>query len=155
MALMSRVLDGLCNEQRLEIEYVIPDGVSGLKVQADLRSRTLTSSMTVSAPEDRRTAKARVNWLLRQLAKSQEDGVHIRAAYGRREDIQAPLGRVRENPGTLCNDDPKICPRRFEVKLTSDPGTEDGRPEDRHSSDREARTGVLHRGGSVPAALGA
>ena len=121
-ALMSRVLDGLCNEQRLEIEYVIPDGVSGLKVQADLRSRTLTSSMTVSAPEDRKTAKARVNWLLRQLAKSQEDGVHIKAAYGRREDIQAPLGRVRENPGILCNEDPKICPRRFEVKLTNDLG---------------------------------
>ena len=122
MTFMNRVIEGLCNEQRLEIEYVIPDGVSGLKVQADLRSKTLTSSMTVSAPEDRKTAKARVNWLLRQLAKTQEDGIHVKAAYGRREDIQAALGKVRENPGILSKEDPKICPRRFEVKLISDLG---------------------------------
>ena len=27
--------------------------------------------------------KARVNWLLRQLAKTQEDGIHVKAVYGR------------------------------------------------------------------------
>ena len=50
MALMNRVLDGLCNEQRLEIEYVIPDGVSGLKVKAQRpsyrRSRSTCRSST-------------------------------------------------------------------------------------------------------------
>ena len=122
MAFVNRVLDGLCNEQMLEIEYTIPDGVSGLKVQADLRSKTLTSSMTIGAPEDRKTAKARVNWLLRQLAKTQEEGIHVKAAYGRREDIQAPLDKLRENPGILGKEDPKICPGRFEVKLISDLG---------------------------------
>ena len=96
---MNRVLDGLCNEQGLEIEYAIPDGVSSLKVSADLRGKTLTSSMTIGAPEDRKTSKARVNWLLRQLAKTHEDGIHIRAAYGRREDLQAALAKVREDPG--------------------------------------------------------
>ncbi len=122
MAFMSRVLDGLCNEQGLEIEYVIPDGVSPLKVHADIRGRTLTSSMTIGAAEDRKTAKARVNWLLRQITKTQEDGVHVKAVYGRRQDIQAPLGRVRENPGVLAKEDPKACPRRFEVKLITDLG---------------------------------
>ena len=122
MAFIDRVLDGLCNEQTLEIEYLIPDGVSALNVQADLRSRTLTSSMTIGAAEDRKTAKARVNWLLRQLAKTREDGVHVKAAYGRREDIQAALAKVRENPAILSKDDAKICPVRFEVKLISDLG---------------------------------
>lgn len=119
---ISRVLDGLCKEQGLEVEYLIPDGVSSLKVYADLRGKTLTSSMTIGAPEDRKTAKARVNWLLRQLAKTRDDGIYLKAAYGRREDLQATLARVREDPGVLSKDDPKICPRRFEVKLISDLG---------------------------------
>ena len=122
MLFMNRVLEGLCNEETLKIEYLIPDGVSGLNVRVDLRSKTLTSSMTIGAAEDRKTAKARVNWLLRQLSKTQGDGVHVKAVYGRREDIQAPLAKVREDPGDLCKDDPKICPKRFEVKLISDLG---------------------------------
>ena len=122
-AFMNRVLDQLCNEQVLEMEYRIPDGVSGLTVRADLRTKTLTTSMTLGAPEDRKTAKARVNWLLRQLAKTQdEERVHMKANYGRREDIQHPLGVVRENPAVMGRDDPKVCPRRFEVKLIGDLG---------------------------------
>ena len=119
---MNRVLDGLCSDQGLEIEYLIPDGVSTLKVWVDLRGRMLTSSMTIGAAEDRKTAKARVNWLLRQLTKSDDNGIHIKAAYGRRDDIQATLAKVREDPAALGRDDPKICPRRFEVKLISDLG---------------------------------
>ena len=117
VAFMSRVLDGLCSEWALHIEFLIPDGVSSLAVRADLRSRSLTSSMTIKAPEDRKTAKARVTWLLRQLARTQEDGVHVRALYGRRQDIQAPLAKVREDPGVLGKEDPKVCPTRFEVRL--------------------------------------
>ena len=119
---MNRVLDRLCNEQGLEVEYLIPDGVSPLKIEVDLRSKTLTASVTIGAAEDRKTAKARVNWLLRQLRKTQEDGIHVKAVYGRREDMQAALDKVRENPGILGKDDPKICPTRFEVKLISDLG---------------------------------
>ena len=117
MAFVNRVLEGLCSEQALEVEYVIPDGVSTLKVRADLRSKTLTSSMTVGAREDRKTARARVTWLLGQLAKTREDGVHVRAMYGRRGDAQEALLRVREDPAILCKEDPKVCPRRFEVRL--------------------------------------
>ena len=117
MVFVARVLDGLCTDQAMEVEYLIRDSVSGLKVRADLRGKTLTSSMTVGAPEDRKTAKARVNWLLRQLARTEEDGVHVRAQYGRRQDVQAALGKVRDNPEVLTKDDPRICPTRFEVRL--------------------------------------
>ena len=120
---INRVVEGLCNDEGLEIEYLIPDGVSSLKVRLDLKGKTLTSSMTIGAPEDRKTAKSRVNWLLRQLAKTREDGIHIRAAYaGRREDIQAALAKVRDDPAALGKDDAKVCPTRFEVKLISDLG---------------------------------
>ena len=119
VAFMGRALDGLCGEQALEVEYVIPDGVSSLAVRADLRSKSLASSMTIGAPEDRKTARARVTWLLRQLGKTHEEGVHVRAVYGRRQDVQAALARVREDPAVLCKDDPRICPTRFEVRLVT------------------------------------
>ena len=122
-AVTARTLETLCNEQKLEVEYDIPDGVSGLKVTADLRSKTLTSSMTVGAPEDRKTAKTCTNWLLRTLTKTNPSGVHIKAAYGgRRQNTQGALDKVRENPNILDSVDPKICPKRFEVKLVSDLG---------------------------------
>ena len=119
VAFLGRVLDGLCDEHALEVEYVIPDGVSSLAVRADLRSRSLASSMTIGAPKDRKTARARVTWLLRQLGKTHEDGVHVRAFYGRRQDVQASLARVREDAGVLGKDDPRICPTRFEVRLVT------------------------------------
>ena len=119
VAFLGRALDGLCNEHSLEIEYVIPDGVSNLSVRADLRSRSLASTMTSGAPEDRKTARARVTWLLRQLGKAHEEGVHVRAVYGRRQDVQAALAKVREDPGVLGKDDPRICPTRFEVRLVT------------------------------------
>ena len=31
--------------------------------------------------------------------------------------MQAALDKVREDPGILCKEDPKVCPNRFEVKL--------------------------------------
>ncbi len=122
-AAVTRTLETLCNEQKLEVEYDIPDGVSPLKVTADLRSKTLTASMTVGAPDDRKTAKACTNWLLRALTRTDPIGVHIKAVYGgRRQDAQEALDKVRENPNTLDSVDPKICPKRFEVKIVSDLG---------------------------------
>ena len=125
--LINRVVESLCNDERLEVEYLIPDSVSSLKVRADLKGRRLTSSMTIGAPEDRKTAKARVSWLLRQLKKTSEDGIHIKAIhikalYGRREEIQESLASVLKDPATLAKDDSKICPSRFEVMLISDLG---------------------------------
>ena len=111
MLFINRVVEGLCNDEGLEIEYLIPDGVSSLRVRVDLKGKTLTSSMTIGAPEDRKTAKARVNWLLKQLAKTREDGIHIKAAYaGRRDDVQAALAKVREDPAALGKEDAKVCP---------------------------------------------
>ncbi len=119
--LIKRVVESLCNDGRLEVEYLIPDSVSSLKVRADLKSRMLTSSMTIGAPEDRKTAKARVIWLRRQLKETNEDGIHINALFGRREWILKSLAAVREDPA-FAKDDSKICPSRFEVMLISDLG---------------------------------
>ena len=155
MALMNRVLDGLCNEQRLEIEYVIPDGVSGLKVQADLRSRTLTSSMTVSAPEDRKTAQGASELAAattREIAgrRSSHQG-HVRASGGH----PGSLGQSARGPRDSVQRRPENLPQAIRGETDQRPGTEDGRTKDRRTGAREARAGVLHRGGAAPAAVGA
>ena len=117
------ITERLCSELALEAEYLIPDGVSALRIRADLRAKTLTTDMTVGAPEDRKTAKARTNWLLRQLTETKEEGVHVKACYaGRRGDLQASLGDVREKPEVLSHEDRKACPGRYEVKLIADLG---------------------------------
>ena len=152
---INRVLDGLCNEQGLEIEYVIPDGVSSLKVSADRRGKTLTSSMTIGAPEDRKTAKARVNWLLRQLAKTRDDGIHIKAAYGRRDDLQAGLAKVREDPGGAEHGRSEDLPEAVRGEADQRSGAKDGGTEDHRASARDPCPGVLHPGGTVPAGVGA
>ena len=120
--LTNRVLDRLCTEQLLHIEYLIPDSVSPLKVIADLRGKTFSIGMTTNVAEDRKTTKARVNWLLRQLKRTQDSAVHIRAIYGRSRNVQFSLERVREDPDILANSNPKILPRQFEVKLIVDVG---------------------------------
>ena len=79
---VNRIVEGRCNRKGLEAEYLIPDGLSSLKACVDLKGKTLTNSMAIGAPEDRKTAKARVNRPLRQLAKAREDGIHIRATAG-------------------------------------------------------------------------
>ena len=83
MGFVNRTVEGLRNREGLEVEYLIPDGLSSLKACVDLKGKTLTNSMTIGAPEDRKNAKARVNRPLRQLAKAREDGIHIRATCGR------------------------------------------------------------------------
>ena len=122
-AFVDSITERICSKHALEAEYLIPDGVSALRIRVDLRAKTLTTAMTVGAPEDRKTAKARTNWLLRQLAQTKEKGVHVKAFYaGRRDNLEATLSEVRKEPEKLSHEDRKACPGRYEVKLVVDLG---------------------------------
>ena len=55
--------------------------------------------MSLTAPKDKQRASARVNWLLRQLAKSEAAGIQVRANWpGRAAATQASLEALRANP---------------------------------------------------------
>lgn len=64
----------------LYCEFEIPGSASAIEVLADIPRRTIDVSMSVRAPTDRKSAKARVNWLLRQLKSSDMGDLHIREA---------------------------------------------------------------------------
>lgn len=121
-----RIADGaayLCEWSALTVEYDVPDAASEIAVEADLSARSIRVSMTVQAPEDRRSARARTNWLLRQLRKADAEDLHVRARYKHRAN--APEGRlaaVREDPDMLALPNSKAAPYAFEVRLVRDVG---------------------------------
>lgn len=60
-------IDSLVKDRCLTSTFRIPDCAGDIEVKADLALRTITTSMKLKAPQDRKSTKARVNWLLRML----------------------------------------------------------------------------------------
>ena len=107
----------------LAVEFVVPDAAAPMKVEADLKSRSVHVHMRLRAPGNRKSARARTNWLLRQLASSNADDLHVKANYtNRRLDPQEPLSAVRENPDVLRHENANIAPAEFEVRMVRDAG---------------------------------
>jgi hypothetical protein len=111
----------LVSNHELRSVLEIPDAAAPLVVTADLQRRCLSISASLAAPRDKLRASSRINWLLRQLSKSDPAGIHVRAHWpGRAPDTQAPLAALRENPGLLEPDNRSLVPTQFDVLLISD-----------------------------------
>jgi len=112
-------LECLCSKGRLEAFLQIPDAASELQVVADMRSRSLRMSMCIEAPKDKKTSKARVNWLLRQIKEIDPTSVSIGVIWASRASTTVvSLEELRGNPeNILTGSGPSI--RAFEVILTS------------------------------------
>ncbi len=101
--------------------FVIPDAASELTVTVNLGLRTITCVMELQAPEDRKSTKARVNWLLRQLKDSSEPSLEVIARWpSRAVDTCAPVSILRENPSALQSDNSSLTPHKFQVRLVRD-----------------------------------
>jgi hypothetical protein len=91
--------DRLAQECRLRSIFSVPNTAAAIEVAADFNRRAVYASMRVAAPADRKSTKARLTWLLRQLGKSKPDNIHIRLYWpGRGPCTQHPLVRLRESP---------------------------------------------------------
>ena len=58
-----------CEEYKLGFELDIPNAASRLYVEADFRRRLLRAFMVLSAPTDRKSNSAKLNWVLKQIEK--------------------------------------------------------------------------------------
>lgn len=115
--------DKLRGDAMLAVEFDVPDAAAPIKVEANLKTRSIHVHMTLRAPGDRKSARARTNWLLRQLASSKPDDLHVKADYpNRRHDPQCPLAEVRENPDVLRHPIANAPPTAFEVRMVRDAG---------------------------------
>ncbi len=113
--------DELVATKSLSSTLDIPDAAAPLVVTAHLGRRTITCSMSLHAPKDRKRASARINWLLKQLAGAEPANVFIKASWpGRAPDTHASLAAARENTACLEADNANLAPVAFEVLMVRD-----------------------------------
>ena len=115
--------DALVQTARLECVFDVPDAAAPICVVADLRTRSVTTAMKVAAPTDRKSTKARINWLSRQLAKSDSKDVYVKAFWpGRANATMVSLTDLRSQPELLEATNKTMTASSFEVLLVRDLG---------------------------------
>ncbi|MGZ3318661.1 MAG: hypothetical protein ACXU95_15355, partial [Isosphaeraceae bacterium] len=113
----------LADKAQLTTTLDVPDCAAPIEVCADLKTRSLTLSLWLKAPDEPKGAKPKLNWLLRQLQKAEPAGIHIRTYWpGRAAFTQHSLAALRENPDLIGVDHPGQTLTSFEVILSRDLG---------------------------------
>jgi hypothetical protein len=111
------------NTGELKSSLYVPGAASPISVEADLTCRSVTVSMWLDAPKDKKRASATVTWLLRQLTKTEDESILIVAKWlGRIPDSCAELGLIRTDADVLIGNRNGAIPRAFEIKTVSDLG---------------------------------
>lgn len=88
----------LREQHQLQCTLDVPDTAAPIEVTADLKRRCVDVGMTIRAPEDKKSTKARLNWLLRQIKVDNMEGLYIRLLWpGTSEPTQHLVSDLREN----------------------------------------------------------
>jgi hypothetical protein len=108
----------------------VPDAADTIWVTADLGRRTVAFSVDLKAPDDRKSTSARVNWVTRQLAKSDPENIHIMATFrGKAGPTQKSLAELREDPTLLQTENQSLAPVWFNVRYVAELGPKFSGPE--------------------------
>lgn len=127
-ARLDAVSGGLADQGVVSAAIRVPDAIGPVTVEADLRARRVTTSVTVDAPAEGKPT-TRVNWLVRQL-KDAPAALVIEASFPSvRGTTASVLGDLRENPQALLSADPKRPPKTFRLALSAPLGTKRGKGE--------------------------
>jgi hypothetical protein len=119
----------LAGDGVLECLIRVPDAVGPIGVEANLRTRRVTTTVDLQAPKEGRP-KTRINWLLRRLKDAPGD-LRVEVRFARTRSTQSALLRdCRDAPERLLlPDDPKREPRSFMLALSRPMGKKGGRME--------------------------
>ena len=74
-------LTNLCSKRQLAVALDIPGAAAPIDIIVDLARRCIDVGMTLNAPRNKKTTKARVNWLMRQIKTSELDNLHLRITW--------------------------------------------------------------------------
>ncbi len=111
----------LVTTRRMFCIIEVPDAAGPIEICADLSGRTVSCTMRLAAPKDKKTAQSRINWIVRQLGKADSDIIFVNAIWpGRARDTQAGLTNLRENPQLLRADNMALVPQYFDVIMVRD-----------------------------------
>ncbi|QBK30821.1 hypothetical protein E0E05_09565 [Roseitalea porphyridii] len=110
----------LLREQcQLRAELQIENAAAPIQVTADLARRTVDVGMSLRAPDDRKSAKARLNWLLRQIRGEASDDLHIRLNWpGRSDPTQFPYTELVQDPAIVEEGKEGLTVYSFDVFLS-------------------------------------
>jgi hypothetical protein len=115
-----RLKDGckiLTEQNKLNGTFVVPAAASDIELYADLARRSIVFSMKLKAPQDRKSTKARVNWLLRML-KDDDPRLAIRAHWpGRKPPTQKDVSLLKLDADSIDDEKSDTAPHSFEVLL--------------------------------------
>jgi hypothetical protein len=117
----------LAEQGRMTAAFRVPDAVGPVEIDANLRTRHVTTSVELPAPKTLKRPQAKINWLLRQLREAPDDlRLEVRFANTGRT-TSALLGECRDEPGRLLFDDnPKRDPRGFLIGRSLRMGSKNG-----------------------------
>ncbi|TGN40719.1 hypothetical protein E5Q11_08625 [Marinobacter confluentis] len=113
--------DAFCKAPTLNCALHIINAAADLEITADLQRRMIYCSMRLTAPKDKQSTKARVNWLLRQLKKTAPGGFFIRATRpGKAETTYQALKDLRDSPELLESDTSNTAATTLEIVFEVD-----------------------------------
>jgi hypothetical protein len=111
----------LAQNYELSCTLEIPDAAAPLEIRANLRERSICVSMALAAPKDKQRAASRINWLLRQLPKTEPQDIYVKCNWpGRTSPTQTSLAEARAKPEALSPENGSAAPVSFEVLLIRD-----------------------------------
>ena len=113
--------DSLIAKHELRSRFNVPNAASNIEITVNLEGRSISCSMKLDAPGDRKKASARINWLLRQLRDVDGNNVIVRAFWpGKTPPTRAPLSEIRKDTKCLEVERPRATPTSFEVRMNKD-----------------------------------
>lgn len=105
--------------QSLQAKLAVPNAAATVDVMADIPRRTLDIGMSLKAPEDRKSTKARVNWLLRQIKQDRVEGLFVRLLWpGASEPTQFSVEELRGDSSIATSGKEHLVPYGFHVFLS-------------------------------------
>ncbi len=109
-------LANLRDNRQLAVSLEIPDAAAPLDVVVDLARRCIDVGMTLGVPEDRKSSKARVNWLLRQIRQANVTDLYLRVSWSRRTaSTQHSVSDPRDDPGIVDDGTEHLEARSFHL----------------------------------------
>lgn len=108
----------LAETERLNCKLKVPNAASDIEVTADLRGRATLVSMRLTAPKDKVSTSARVNWLLRMI-KEDDERLSVRALWpGKTLPTAKSVAELRSDPTVIQPSTVSSAPHGFEVFMT-------------------------------------
>lgn len=120
---IKKAVTSLASQGSLSAEIVIPNGAAAMQLIADFKKRVICLSMRLRAPDDKKSTKARLTWLLKQLSATEPKELHVRLFWpGSAKTTQFPLAALLENPEIAMDDRSGMAVVAFEVIMVRELG---------------------------------